>query len=86
MFEQSYEWDLLPSDLVIPHVFVKVVLIFSKEGRSHEEIFFKLCICWKGWFMKLGVLFCICYPILMYHFIYDMVCMINAYAIFTLYY
>ena len=40
---------------------------------------------WKVLFIKLDVLFCICYPILLNNVLYDMVSIINADAIFSLY-
>ena len=36
-----------------------------------------------GNFMKLDVLFCLCYPIFLNNFLDDMVCMINDFAIVT---
>ena len=36
---------------------LKLLQLFSKKGLIHEDIFFKLCVCWKGQFMKLDLLF-----------------------------
>ena len=37
-------------------------------------------------FMKLDVLFCLCYPKFLYIVFYDMLFLINSYDIFALYY
>ena len=36
---------------------LKLLQLFSKKGLIHEDIFFKLCVCWKGQFMKFDLLF-----------------------------
>ena len=50
------------------------------------KIFFKRCVCLKGLFLKLDLLFCLCCLLLIYDVLYYMVSMVNTYAIFTLYY
>ena len=60
--------------------------LFSNEWLSYEYIYFKWCVCWKRRFMKIYVLFCLCYPILLNNVLYDMIFIINAYAIFDMYY
>ena len=68
-----------------PYVLFKLFQFFSKEWCSHEKTFFKWCICWKRWFLKLDVLFCLCLQILLNNVLYDVVCMINKDAILNLY-
>ena len=44
----------------------------------------KWFICWKRWFLKLDIIFCLCSPLLLNNVIDDMVCIINTDAIFTM--
>ena len=60
--------------------------IFSNKICSHEECIFKGCVHWEMLFLKLYLIFCLFYPILMNNVFDDMIYLIKTYSIFTLYY
>ena len=84
MLEQWYEWYIQPIDLMIPNDIFQFFRLFSNKRCGNEEIFFKWCVYRKSLFLKLDLFFFL-NPILLYDILEDMIRLINADTMFTIY-
>ena len=65
VFGQWCAWLHQPSYWGILHVIYRFFQFFSNERFSHEDCIFKLCVHWKGWFLRFYFVFFLYSPILL---------------------